>query len=102
MKVDFLQEPELEFGAGKHIDIRFGLMNYGPLDYERLLAPTQIKVGIVGTPETIEGVQAWLERCRSEIPAKNSRQPNLFPSFPGFNPNTSFRASVIMDQQLQR
>ncbi|MFL5659363.1 MAG: argonaute/piwi family protein [Ktedonobacteraceae bacterium] len=102
MKLDFLQEPELEFGTGRHIDIRFGLMNYGPLDYEQSLAPKLIKVGIVGTSETVEGIQTWLERCRSEIPAKLSRQPNLFPKFPGFNVDTSFRSSLLMDQQLLR
>ncbi len=102
MRVDFFQEPELEFGAGRHIDIRFGLMHYGPLDYEQALAPRLIKVGIVGTPETVEGMHAWLERCQHEIPAKISKQPNLFPRFPGFNPEASFRSSLLMDQQLQR
>lgn len=102
MKLDFLQEPDLEFGTGRHIDPRFGLMNYGPLDYERPLAPRQIKLGIVGTPETVEGVHTWFERCRSEIPAKLSRQPNLFPRFPGCNPEASLRTSLVMDQQLQR
>jgi len=38
MNVDFLREPELEFGAGRHIDIRFGLMHYGPLDFASALA----------------------------------------------------------------
>lgn len=102
MELDFLQEPELEFGNGRHVDIRFGLMNYGPLDYERPLAPREIKLGIVGTPETVEGVLRWLERCRDEIPAKPSRQPNLFPKFPGFNSEIGFRSSLIVDQSLQR
>ena len=102
MRVDFFQEPELEFGAGRHIDIRFGLMHYGPLDYEQSLAPKLIKLGIVGTPETVEGMHTWLERCQNEIPAKLSKQPNLFPRFPGFNPDASFRSSLLMDQQLQR
>jgi hypothetical protein len=102
MRLDFLQEPELEFGTSKHIDIRFGLMNYGPLDYASPLAPKNIRLGIVGTPRTIEGVQRWLERCQDGVPAKPSRQPNLFPRFPGYGPDTSFRASLIMDSQLQR
>ena len=50
MKVEFLQEPELEFGVGKHIDIKFGLMDYGPLDFDNPLAPKKIKLGVVGTP----------------------------------------------------
>lgn len=102
MRLHFLQEPELEFGAGRHVDIRFGLMNYGPLDYMRPLAPREFKLGIVGTPETIEGVSHWLERCRDEIPAKPSRQPNLFPKFPGFNNEVAFRSSLVVDQSLQR
>jgi hypothetical protein len=102
MRIDFLQEPELGFGTDRHIDIRFGLMNYGPLDYASPLAPKNIRLGIVGTPQTIEGVQRWLERCRDGIPAKPSRQPNLFPRFPGFSLDTNFRASFVMDSQLQR
>jgi hypothetical protein len=33
LRFEFLSEPELEFGSeGRHIDIRFGLMDYGPAD----------------------------------------------------------------------
>jgi hypothetical protein len=102
MKIEFLHEPELEFGAGRHIDIKFGLMNYGPLDYASPSAPKQIKLGIIGTTETIEGVQSWLERCRNAIPAKQSRQPYLFPRFPGCNPDASFRTSIVLDPRLLR
>jgi hypothetical protein len=102
MKTFILPEPELEFGAGNHIDIRFGLMNYGPLGYDSRLAPKQIRLGLIGTNETIEGVCAWLERCRDGIAAKASRQPNLFPRFPGFNEDASFRATLITDTRLQR
>ncbi|HEY1248574.1 MAG TPA: hypothetical protein VGE97_06280, partial [Nitrososphaera sp.] len=102
MKLEFLHEPELEFGADSHIDIRFGLANYGPFDFDSSLAPKEIKVGIIGTPETAEGVQAWLERCRNEIPAKQSRQPHLFRSFPGFSSDASFQSSVIMNSRLER
>jgi hypothetical protein len=31
MNLSYLEEPNLEFGAGRHVDIRFGIMNYGPL-----------------------------------------------------------------------
>lgn len=102
MKIEFLNEPELEFGAGRHVDIRFGLMNYGPLDFASSQAPKQIKLGLVGTPQTIEGLQAWFERCRTGIEAKPSKQPNLFPRFPGFSPEESFRSSLVTDSQLQR
>ena len=102
MNIEFLNEPELEFGAGRHVDIRFGLMNYGPLDFANTLAPKQIKVGMVGTPKTIEGLQTWFELCRQGIEAKPSKQPNLFPKFPGLGPEESFRCSLLLDSQLQR
>ena len=102
MKTEFFQEPELKFGTGRHIDIKFGLMNYGPFDFDKPLAPKKIKLGIVGTPETIEGIVAWLEKCRSGIPAKSSRHPNLFPHFPGFGEEMPLCADFVLDNQLQR
>lgn len=84
MRTEFIEEPELEFGSGRHIDICFGLMNYGPLDSESAIAPKRIRLGIVGTTETVEGLAGWIEKCRNGISAKQSNQPNLFVRFPGF------------------
>lgn len=102
MYIEFLQEPELEFGVDRHIDVRFGLSNYGPVDFESALAPKSINLGIVGTNETIEGVSRWLERCRDVIPAKPSKQPNLFPSFPGFRQDIGFQSTIVMNDRLNR
>ncbi len=102
MIIDFLDEPELEFGTGRHIDIRFGLMNLGPLDVNQLSSPKIIRAGIVGTPETVEGSAAWLERCRSEIPAKLSPRHHLFPRWPGFNRDAAFRSQLSVDSRNQR
>lgn len=102
MKAEFLQEPELQFGAGKHIDMKFGLMNYGPLDFESSIAPKKIKLGIVGTPETIEGVVRWIDKCRKGIAAKKSKRPHLFPEFPGFGENMRLCADFVTDDKLQK
>jgi hypothetical protein len=101
MMIEHLPEPELEFANGnRHVDIRFGLMDFGPLDRDSVRAPGDMKIGIVGTPETIEGVTRWLERCRGGIDAKPSRQPNLFPRFPGFSRETSFGVDLLLDAQF--
>jgi hypothetical protein len=101
MKVEFIAEPELEFCAGRrHVDVRFGLAKYGPLDRGAARAPTEIRVGIVGTAETVEKLSAWLDRCRREISAKESRQPNLFPAFPGFSRDGVFGAQLVLDRTL--
>lgn len=110
MKAAFLEEPELEFGAGRHVDIRFGIMNYGPLDFDQPTAPKQINVGLIGSNESVEGVRLWLERCRAEISAKSSKtspdQPNklynLFTRFPGFSLDGSFRSELILHDTFCR
>jgi hypothetical protein len=102
MRIDCLPEPELEFGTGRHVDIRFGLMNHGPLDVASTSAPKRIRCGIVGTPETVEGLVRWLERCRGEIAEKDSERANLFPRFPGFNDDAAFRSSLVLEPRLQR
>jgi hypothetical protein len=94
VKISYIQEPELEFGAGRHVDIRFGVMNYAPLDFESPLAPKQINIGIIGDTETVEGVRSWFEHTRREIAGKVSNQPNLFPRFPGYNKDSGFRSSL--------
>jgi hypothetical protein len=103
MNLLHLPEPELEFAfAGRHVDIRFGIMNHGPLDREGRNDPRRIRVGVIGSPKSVEGLLAWLGRCRTEIPAKESKYPNLFPRFPGFRPDTSFHAEVECDNRMQR
>jgi hypothetical protein len=102
MHITHLSEPELEFGTGNHIDMRFGVMNYGPVDMDTDDAPKSIRLGIVGMPETVEDFQLWLERCRRGIEAKASNKPNLFPRFPGCSLETGFRTELQSAPALAR
>lgn len=102
MNLTFIEEPELQFGIDKHVDIRFGIMNYHPFDIAESRRPQLIKVALIGTNESIEGTVKWLERCRSEIPARNSFKPNLFPKFPGFSEQSPFRSKLVFDNALLR
>ncbi|MHB1699864.1 MAG: argonaute/piwi family protein [Acidobacteriaceae bacterium] len=102
MQLSLLGEPELEFGSGKHIDIRFGLRDYGPLDVSSSLAPKTIVAGLVGTPETTEGVSQWLLKCQGGIAAKASKQPRLFPEFPSMDGLTALRCKVVVDSSRMR
>lgn len=100
MKIDFLQEPELEFGNGRrHIDIRFGMMQHKPLDYDSQDAPKKIQLGIIGTAEAIEGLEIWLEKCRKGIEPKKSKQPYLFPEFPGFGEEDNLPTGISFDDR---
>ena len=96
MKFEFFEEPELEFGnGGTHVDIRYGLMTHGPLDLGEATAPKQIRVGLVGTSESVDSVRAWFQKCEAGIEAKKSRLGNLFPPFPGFREDTAFRSQLV-------
>lgn len=100
MNIDFLEEPELEFGnGGRDVDIRRGLEVFGPLDAP-IDGARRIRVGIVGTNETVDRLRRWLERCSGGIEAKQSRQPNLFPMFPGFGAASPFRVELEIADSL--
>lgn len=102
MKITKFEEPRLQFGTSQHIDIRFGLMNCSPLDFDSEDAPKRVRMGIVGSSASVEGMRDWLAKCQNEIPAKESRQPNLFPKFPGFNTSSGFQSEVYVDSSLER
>jgi hypothetical protein len=103
MRAELLEEPELQFGNGRHVDPRFGLIELGPADGGAAAAPRTISVGVVGTEETIDGVVSWLTRCRKPLPARgDARQPNLFPPFPGFVHGVGLDSELRFDQRHQR
>ncbi len=102
MEVGHLPEPSLEFGGGiRHVDIRFGLMDYGPHDVADDSRKTVVRIGIVGDPASVTGTVGWLERCRDGLPAKQSRQPNLFVPFPGLGPEGPFRCSFLLPDEMR-
>jgi len=66
------------------------------------LAPSEIRIGLIGTPQTIEGVKDWLEVCRTGIRGKQSNKPNLYPDFPGFNKDSPFACDSVITEKLER
>src|SRR6266478_3800144 len=101
MNIEFLGEPELEFGAGRHIDIRFGIMSYGPLDFAAPVAPSKINIGIIGSKDSVEGVRIWFERCKGENPANPIKKPNLIPTSPTFAKETPALNPVVRQDLAQ-
>jgi hypothetical protein len=101
-----LDEPELEFGAGgRHIDPRFGIATFGPVDAGTDTAPTRIRLGIVGPRVAVEGIHSWLIHAREPIIAKTPRYPGqatLFPSFPGFEQDHAFRSVLALEERNLR
>jgi hypothetical protein len=100
MKMGFVEEPLLEFGYDSHVDIRYGIHNLNPFDYQDAKRPSSITVGFVGTQQSISGAAAWMETCRKPVERKESRKYNLFPAFPGFTSDTCFRSTFVTDQTV--
>lgn len=102
----YMPEPKLEFGdGGQHIDPRAGLIDYGPL---QPMVGDVIRVGVIGTGETIAGFSKFMERCQDGIAGKLTKEgkphprANLFPPFPGLQNRNPFRCGFSTDDTLQR
>ena len=104
-QVGIIDETEipLEFGdERRHVDIRFGIINHGVLDRNEGEGPRVIRLGVVGSPRSIEACFEWLEKCSEGVAAKESPKPNLFPRFPGFGEDSPFNAVLKCDERSRR
>ncbi len=105
MKINFLNEPLLEFAHDKHICPRFGISNFQVYDNQDILLqtkPKEIILGVVGTQQNFESFENWVRLCSDYIPQKESHQNNLFPSFCGFNEYEGFQAKMICNSNYFR
>lgn len=95
-----IAEPFLEFGdAGRHIDPRVGLIEHGPL---QSMTGDRVRIGVIGTADTIDGFAQFIERCKSGIEGKKSRLANLYPPFPGIGNQNPFRCAFEIDPASRR
>lgn len=84
-----IPEPDLEFGdGGQFIDPRVGLMRHGPLQPK---PGDLVRIGVIGTTETIDGFAGYLERAMVGIDGANPKLGNLHPGFPGLGNDNPFR-----------
>ncbi|EKU96547.1 hypothetical protein Lepto7375DRAFT_0009 [Leptolyngbya sp. PCC 7375] len=126
IKIELIQEPHLEFnGCFLHPDKKTGITEYGPFGRtDPALHPEKIKVGIVGTRETNELCQAWIEECKHYIETDKSKKEEiepeefldedsdqvepefrdvlvkgLSPDFIGLDGSTNFNSSIVTSQR---
>lgn len=93
----FIDEPDLVFGyQGEEKDPRLGLKQYGPYfsPSEPAPSPSQVRVGIIGSGETLTLTRQILKMLGGEI---RSDQPNrwLYPDFPGFSLRTRIKSEIV-------
>lgn len=103
MKATVLDEPLLEFaGGGRHIDPRHGITDYGPADVTEP-TPRVVRAAIIGPQASIDGLQHWLDRCRTGIGAHDDTHlKHLYVPFPGFDIDHGFRSLVNFSPRLTR
>lgn len=94
-RLDVLDEPLLEFGGGgRAIDPRLGLMEFGPLQPG---TGDKVRIAVVGTADTVDGFERFVEQCRTGIAAPAGRLANLRPHFPGLGNANPFRCAFEVD-----
>jgi hypothetical protein len=102
MKFEVFPEPDLEFGSGVHIDIRYGIQDYGPIGFDNPAAAKVIKVGFAGTSASISKVLEWMTSAKAGVEATPSKKPRFRPKFPGFGSESPFRCDWVTEARLQR
>jgi len=125
---EHLAEPTLQFGQYfEHQDLKTGLAEFGPFGLNIAgLHPSEIKVGFIGTSETIAAAKEWIEECSHPIESENIRiignasrvSPQLFHDlsdqsfariykilnrdFVGFNAESPFQCRFQMNERWER
>ncbi len=82
MKLQIVEEPQLAFHQGKlHVDIRAGLSTFGAFDKGSTGVPVPIRIGVIGTTATVDGVRDWLEHCKRGVASDEQKLKALRPPF---------------------
>lgn len=103
MRLHHIEEPRLAFGQKTHVCPRAGIAAYNVYDTKLTARRDKILVGAVGLSGDLRQLEAWVERCRTPIPGRSdSKQPNLFPPFCGFNKQYGFKAELVVEDEIQR
>lgn len=99
-------EPRLIFaGRQRCEDPKTGLTLFGPAGLDKTPRQT-IRLGVIGTGDTIQQLLAWLETARLSISAGANRRglgydPLLAPDFPGFSHETVFQCAIETGSRFQ-
>lgn len=94
LQCGYLSEPLLVFAEGyKDIDPKHGILSSGPKSFMPLQShPSQVRVGFIGTAETMDRAQKWIERGARGMDGNEN-----YLRFPGFMSDRGFRSDLVFD-----
>lgn len=82
----YLGEPQLLFAdGGECVDPRVGISTFGPESFRSNRHPAVIKIGFIGTADTIENAKVWLGKVVDGL----SENPDEY-AFPGMREDRGF------------
>jgi len=93
----YIEEPDLVFGGKREEkDPKIGLKYLGPYQYssEENPTPGEVKVGIVGSSDSIGLTKQILQRLSEPIESSESNKW-LYPGYPGFRADTPIRCIFV-------
>jgi len=90
----YLGEPSLLFADGReHVDPKLGISRFGPKSYSpRRHHPVSIRVGLIGSAETIASTRKWLVTSAEGVLGDEKH-----PEFPGFMSDRGFFSQLEFD-----
>lgn len=103
----YIEEPKLVFGGGAlSVDPKAGLETFGPFGYSSGIVQ-RVRIGVIGTGEGVQDFLNFLQRCQNRVSTGLNKRgkpldPHCFPSFPGCNPDQTFRTSFSADNTAHR
>lgn len=102
----YCPEPRLRFASDAiGANPKRGIADHGPI--EELKAKPIIRVGVIGTPESIDHLSSYIAQISRVVAAGlNARDdpfdPIVFPDFPGTDLNAAFRVELRLERAHQR
>ena len=95
IQCEYLEEPQLQFAdGGKHIDPKLGISRFGPKSYKPARRhPLLVRVGFIGSAETIEKAKQWLESSVEGVIGDQAH-----PDFPGYKKDRGFLSELLFDE----
>lgn len=90
----YFEEPRLVFaGEGEHIDPKLGISRFGPKSHKPARRhPSLVRVGLIGSAETIDQTKQWLDKSSEGVPGAPER-----PEFPGYKEDRGFFSKLLFD-----